>query len=290
MSLEACDGPRRSYPTDLSDREWEVLALLIPAPKLGGRPAVHERRESVNALAYWVRAGCAWRLLPHDLPPWQTVYHYWRIWRIEGRWEQILACLRERDRVGGGRDPTPSAGIIDSQSVRATDRCGLHGYDGGKKVPGVKRHLLVGTLGTVVTACVSPASVNDRDGAVVLLARAGELVRRLKHVWVDQGYGGQEFIGWILDQFGVTLQIVVRRDSGFRHTWARKGSPPQQVSRFSLVPPPMGGGADLRLAGQVSPPGQRLRIPDHHLNSTKSGRAEPRASHARNPPPGGSPR
>ncbi|MFC4011600.1 transposase [Nonomuraea purpurea] len=159
--------PRRSYPTDLSDREWEVLAPLVPAPKLGGRPAVHERREIVNALAYWVRAGCAWRLSPHDLPPWQTVYHYWRTWRIEGRWEQILARVRvrERDRVGGGRDPTPSAGIIDSQSVRATDRGGLHGYDGGKKVSGVKRHLLVDTLRSW------PASSSSERRAVLCMLR-----------------------------------------------------------------------------------------------------------------------
>ncbi len=150
---------RRRYPTDLSDREWELIAPLVPVPKPGGRPPVHERREIVNAMAYWVRAGCAWRRLPHDLPPWQTVYHYWRTWRIEGRWEQILTRLREVDRTARGRDPTPSAGVCDSQSVRASDRGGLHGYDGGKKVNGVKRHLLVDTLGTVLTACVSPASV-----------------------------------------------------------------------------------------------------------------------------------
>ena len=90
--------------------------------KLGGRPALHQRREIVNALAYWLRAGCAWRLLPHDFPPWQTVYHYWRIWRLEGRWEQVLAVLRERERVRLGREPTPSAAIVDSQSVKTTEK------------------------------------------------------------------------------------------------------------------------------------------------------------------------
>src|ERR687896_55558 len=102
---------RRAYATDLTDADWQLLTPLIPAPKPGGRPALHDRRELVNAMAYWVRAGCAWRLLPHDLPPWQTVYHYFRLWRREGRWEQLLTALRERERVRHGRDPTPSAGI-----------------------------------------------------------------------------------------------------------------------------------------------------------------------------------
>jgi len=89
-----------------------------PCPKTGGRPAVHTRREIVNAIAYWLRAGCAWRLLPHDFPPWQTVYHYWRLWGDQGRWEQIVLVLRERERIRRGRDSTPRAGVIDSQSVR----------------------------------------------------------------------------------------------------------------------------------------------------------------------------
>jgi putative transposase len=113
--------PRRRYPTDLTDAEWAVLAPLVPAPKPGGRPAVHERREVVDAILYVLRAGEAWRLLPHDLPPWRTVYHYFRLWRLDGTWEAVNAALRERVRVRAGRQPTPSGAILDSQSAKTSE-------------------------------------------------------------------------------------------------------------------------------------------------------------------------
>ncbi len=113
---------RRRYPTDLTDAEWAVLEPLIPAARSGGRPAQHERREICNAIFYQVRGGAAWRLLPYDFPPWQTVYHYFRLWRLSGQWEAWNQALREQVRVAAGRAARPSAGIIDSQSAKTTEK------------------------------------------------------------------------------------------------------------------------------------------------------------------------
>ena len=118
------DTPRARYPTDLTDAQWQRVAPLVPPPKPGGRPVSVSRRELLNAIVYVVRNGCTWRALPHDFPQWQTVYHYFRLWRDDGTWPQIQAALVRQVRVAADRDPCPSAAIIDSQSVKTTEKRG----------------------------------------------------------------------------------------------------------------------------------------------------------------------
>ena len=200
-------SPPRLYATDLTDAEWQILEPLIPPAEPGGRPLKWTRRIILDGIFYLVRSGCHWRLLPREFPPWKTVYHYFRAWRIDGTWEHLNATLRERERKRQGRNPQPSGCIMDSQSARTTSVGGIRGYDGGKKLSGRKRHLLVDTLGLVLRATVHAADMQDRAAVPQVLQGVTDQFGRLAHIWLDQGYTGAGR-AWIERELGWSVEIV----------------------------------------------------------------------------------
>jgi putative transposase len=243
--------PMRIYPTDLSDAQFSHIEPHLPAANQRGRPRIHGPREILNAVFYVLKSGCPWRLLPREFPPWRTVYHWFRAWRINGTWERLNAALRERLRARLGKTPQPSAGIVDSQSVKTTGVGGNErGFDPAKKVEGRKRHLLVDTEGFVLEARVHNAKVPDEDGIRLLLKQVRERFPHLSHLWVDAGYQGRGRT-WAEEVWGVSVEVVRKppkpvpeevakawaRECGPRKArrWTGRGSCRSEASRCCLA-------------------------------------------------------
>ena len=198
----------RRYPSDLTDLQWEIIEPMLPLPKWMGRPFKHDRRDIVDAILYVVRTGCAWRYLPVDFPPWQTVYGHFMQFNQRGTTERILDELREQVRIAEGRESEPSAGIIDSQSVKGADTVGAdsRGYDAGKRINGRKRFIVTDTLGLLVVVCVMAASWQDRDGGKTTLLST-YLRSPIRHVFADQGFAGR-LVDWAAEYLRTTVEIV----------------------------------------------------------------------------------
>jgi putative transposase len=239
----------RRYPTDLSDDEWRCIRPHLPSSTGRGRPRLHGLRTILDAAFYVLKSGCPWRLLPRDFPPrdfppWKTVYDWFRRWRIDGTWERLNAELRERlwARLLG-RNPKPSAGIVDSQSAKTQgsgrQRARLRPRQ--KKVEGRKRHLLVDTEGLVLKVRVHSAKVPDQDGIRLLLGPVRDRLARLSHLWVDAGYRGRGR-RWAEEVLGLSVELVRKSPKpvpekvakAWAEEWAKEG---KEVDWQRLMPP-----------------------------------------------------
>jgi len=216
---------RRPYDSDISDEQWKLIKDLVPIvcsnDITGGRPAKYERREILNAILYVARTGCQWRMLPHDLPSWRAAYRYFVLWHERGVFEAINDRLRENVRSALGRDVEPTAGIIDSQSVKIVANVGYSGFDGAKKVNGRKRHIVTDTLGLLLEVVVHEASLSDRASAETVLARVHAQFKKVTTIFADQGYTGK-LVALARSSLSMTIEIIKRTEVRAFHILPRR--------------------------------------------------------------------